>query len=796
MRVFSDYFTTWHEGMEMRRTAIAAVRNGFAVVPVRPSEKVPLCTLTDQELRRQGLDHPCGTRHAITDDKVADRVFKRLTKHYGPDLNIGIVAYPSRLVVVDIDTIEALEAFRSSWAQATEDAGYLTDTPTVTTPGTRRGGEWKHVPGGGHWYFNVPDGIELDPAPGKMVLPGGAEVSWGWFMTVAPPSRRDEGRYLTNGDIQDVPAWLLRDIRAFLEHKTQRALHDAERWANDAIARWAGETAWSVLLERHGWRMTGKLDRRCGCPTVERPGGGSSSDRSAIAHENDCELYENYEGHGCIHLFTTELEEPLRRWCDEHGTATLTKLQWVAAMEHDGDIDAAKIALGIGPDLTLWPLPDPLGSDRQPPAKVEDKTPAQRVGATGEPRGNQPNQPPSSEDRLRAIVDGLREEYGLPETELPDLLKLGGQAVRDGFKQKAKERFFATSSTTLQSEDDDAAEMLDAAPPMIATHLARTDEQLMFYAGQTNLILGRQGAGKTWMSLENSRQSLLLERRVAYVDLEDSARNLRGRFTTMGYDIATQVHARRFRRLGSGSIPALLDKSGCAQLVEMLAPYDDVVFDVLGRLVVRAGGDLNYANTETSFLYSHLFDELAAVNTMVLILTHPSKADSQRGADARYIDPLGGIVTTTHLSGLAVALDPIRSITAKNLNGQSEMYNRKDRGGVFAEGEWIGTFRSVIGTSTWTGTTCLDFQITPPDTKPEDADADLLTTTKERIVTLLARARDKGLPGGTIKQNLSEHQRGQLDFALLDLDVDGVVTKVKQRFVLTSMVTPEDKEDP
>src|SRR4029434_8496410 len=108
-RMFSYYFTSWFDGMEMRRTAIAATRAGYAIVRVKPGAKVPRCTLNSRELKAAGPRHPCGTYHAITDWRVADRVFKRLAKDYGPDVNIGIVAHPSRLVVVDIDTAGGVE---------------------------------------------------------------------------------------------------------------------------------------------------------------------------------------------------------------------------------------------------------------------------------------------------------------------------------------------------------------------------------------------------------------------------------------------------------------------------------------------------------------------------------------------------------------------------------------------------------------------------------------------------------------------------------------------------------------
>ena len=153
--------------------------NGQSNSGQKPGGKTPLCTLTARELKAAGPRHGCGVHHAITDPVVARRVFTRMGKT--DTLNIGIVAHPSRLVVVDVDTPEAVESFLSRWAQAEEDERYLVHSPTVRTPGTVDG---KHHDGG-HYYFALPDGIELPSTPGQLTLAGGGDVRWGAMMTVA-----------------------------------------------------------------------------------------------------------------------------------------------------------------------------------------------------------------------------------------------------------------------------------------------------------------------------------------------------------------------------------------------------------------------------------------------------------------------------------------------------------------------------------------------------------------------------------------------------------------------------------
>jgi hypothetical protein len=189
-RPFADIFCYWDAQPPMSRIAITAVRAGWAVIPVFPSDKRPMCTLTARE-RNRIAPHPsnsslCGAGHAIIKDKVAERVFKRLEADY-PGLNIGIVARPSGVVVVDADVPAAVDSFRQDWATTTHDEGYLTFGSTVTTPGAKnRNGEMKHH-NGGHWYFWLPPGLELPTDCQQLSGPGGYDVRWGDVYTVARP---------------------------------------------------------------------------------------------------------------------------------------------------------------------------------------------------------------------------------------------------------------------------------------------------------------------------------------------------------------------------------------------------------------------------------------------------------------------------------------------------------------------------------------------------------------------------------------------------------------------------------
>jgi hypothetical protein len=156
----------------------------------------------------------------------------------------------------------------------------------------------------------------------------------------------------------------------------------SEHYANDPIIQWSIDTLWSTLLQPHGWTDTSKVDS-CGCPIWEKPGGGSTGPKSATAHEGTCTIMENAEGHGALHLWTTDPPVELA------GRSNVTKLQFYALMEHAGDETAAQVALGLAPDYAeLWSSghsdggPDPYTRVVQinpPEPPPDDKVPGQEV---------------------------------------------------------------------------------------------------------------------------------------------------------------------------------------------------------------------------------------------------------------------------------------------------------------------------------------------------------------------------------------------------------------------------------
>jgi hypothetical protein len=536
-RPFADIFCTWDVELPMSRIAITGTRASppYGVVPVYPAQKKPMCILTARERNLAGPDHPCGASHAITNDVVAKRVFERLERDY-LELNIGIVARASLLVVVDADTPGAVNAFRERWALEENDNRYLEFGPTVSTPGARNAaGEWKHEHGG-HWYFYYPP--ELEPLPlhcDNFIGPGGYDVRWGNLLTVAPPSRRPEGLYVANGDCLPTPRFLINAVRDFGIKRAERHARWAERYVNDPIARWASTVTSLELLTRHGWRYTEHLDRRCGCPVFEKPGGGSTGERSAIGHDDDCQIYENYEGHGPLHLWTTDPPEPLAAWVRDTGSSTLTKLQYAAVMEYAGDVDAAKIGLGIEPDFgRLWEAVGDIPPNANDPEPKDKESAAQSPEADeeafdqAEQREEASAKGPEGPHPLSVMAEALAKRIGVPLTAARqevgrEWLRREARAIVARFLDADLEQDGSTWAP--RQADLTAVYAEDLADVVSDGVLARSDDGArLFPPGYLHVLFGQSESGKTWIASEAIRQVCRAGGRAFYIDFEDTIR--------------------------------------------------------------------------------------------------------------------------------------------------------------------------------------------------------------------------------------------------------------------------------
>lgn len=341
---------------------------GLALFLVVPDGKVPADCRTTQaknkaikEAAEAGEPKPTGLHMATHNATHLGRWIDKYRKDRDPDtpVNMALEVGRSRLVVIDVDTVAELDAFRQTWAERSGDPALAWVAPTVSSPGVQDPdtGEWVHR-GGGHFYLRLPEGLELPPETPSTLTYGEAGAQWVARIKDAyvliPPSQRKEGTYWVSGTDHAIPDWLLADILGNAEARGQRRAERAERVAKalasgdvDEITAWTQATPWDDILEAAGWTPAGRADG-CTCDIWTRPG-NNPSPKSATAHNSGCSDPRMNPDSPPIHIWSDNVEGGLADWVAAHGK-TLSKLQFIAAVHHGGDIVKAMESVGITPE--------------------------------------------------------------------------------------------------------------------------------------------------------------------------------------------------------------------------------------------------------------------------------------------------------------------------------------------------------------------------------------------------------------------------------------------------------------
>ena len=332
LRNFGEIFGVTRSTANLPRMAAAAVVNGFAVLPVYPNSKVPICTFTRAEVKKDPK-HPCGVYHAITNEAEALKVFRRLQRVY-PKLNIAIEVGCSQMVLVDCDSAASVQAFSDRFKLP------VPLSPTVYTPGTVVDGRWTHK-NGGHYWFALPNDLTFTNAASATPLKqDGYEVYFKDRVALMPPSDREEGSYVLASELTYAPNWLLEQIHSHISNIQLSSRHTND----DPIDEWASNTTWNSILHQDGWAIHGT--DRCGCNIYTRPG-PYSNPKSATAHDNGCSRLPEDQLQGPLHIWTDNPPDFLADYVQETGNKTISKLQYIAWRDHNGDIAQAMHDLDI-----------------------------------------------------------------------------------------------------------------------------------------------------------------------------------------------------------------------------------------------------------------------------------------------------------------------------------------------------------------------------------------------------------------------------------------------------------------
>jgi hypothetical protein len=635
----------------------AMIRHGYSPVLLKPGSKEPACILSSAaeakanreaqaaaELagarRTDSIRHACGFRHVLDDPAKVGPVVKRFLERWG-GANTGIHLGRSRRLVVDVDTVAERQGFVESWVNFTPgQTDQRAPGITVESPGRydNSAQKWVHQ-GGGHWYFTVPDDFVF-PIGKVLKGPGGWAAMWGESYVLTPPSTRAEGPYRLVGGEHAAPAWLLGQITA---QGAARAMAADQRqdtaMRGGPIDRWSAAMPWAVLLERHGWLEAGSV-AQCGCPDWTGPG-EHANPKSATAHDLACARFDTDEGWGPLHIWTDHPPEPLP------AEGTVTKLQFVSAMEYGGDTAAAIKALGLGSDAA-----------------------AHLIG-------------PASFSPIRAEATGNGWDEVVPGGFVAGQ-SMESSSPADPFGTPSSSRLGPTPPADVQdvtpTEPLASWAPIDLGPYLDGTHVAptatllqRSDGLGLLYPRMTHSLHGESESGKSWVALWELSRLIKAEMPCAMVDFESDAGVVVSRLLLLGTPgelISKWFAYRRPERSPAGDPEELAAWNALMAAVYVLVVLDGVT-DAMG-LFGKASKDNDDAAAFAKLLPRQIADRTGAA---VLMIDHVTKDKDSRGRFA-----LGGQAKMASLTGAAFTVDVIEPL-GEGLRGELELRVAKDRHG-------------------------------------------------------------------------------------------------------------------
>jgi hypothetical protein len=684
------------ETARLRAFAKTAASIGLHLLLVEPGGKVPVDMRSAPQRRTEDtaaqalareagrpdwsrVKSKGGVHLATNEPTLLGRYIDRYRKTYESDhdvveVNFAVAVGPSRLVVVDCDTDEQVAAFLT-------DAGISLDQPlppTVRSPGQQDAdGNWVHY-GGGHYYFTLPEDVELPDGCGSLTMPGGYAVLWAGRYVLIPPSVRAEGVYVCVGQDYPVPAWILDRIRTHAAGRTDRRQEFGAELGELAtnIDNWSAMVSWEDLLEPAGWTMAARPDG-CGCQVWTAPG-THASPKSATAHDTGCSYDRYSEVNAPLHIWTDNPGDELAAWIDEHGSKTISKLQLTAALSYGGDVGTACAELGVIPrdDLSL----DTDGITRDLGLSTAN---------LDEPMSAGPEQSGAFDALKNPAVDAARErakesaeqQRGTPYTYNPgepgftglmgavtDSIKNGEPRQRsaheagdnpflappdNGVTDPPSPPSGAPSNDSQEFTDeggefeDGVLELGDQFMPRIAFFDYWRDYPApeflidgLIENGGMAAIIGPSGIGKTLVLLDMIASiasgqrwhgRAVMSQRGIYLPGEGMSGFLQ---RLSAWERAHKVNVGRDLAIGESILRAAAPKLTWERLVQIILDYriGFLVFDTVARMMV--GVEENSA-TETGKVIARLDEVRKLTGVTVILLHHTAKgSDSARGSSA------------------------------------------------------------------------------------------------------------------------------------------------------------------
>lgn len=278
----------------------------------------------------------------------------------------------------------------------------------------------------------------------------------------------------------------------------------------------------------------------------------------------------------------------------------------------------------------------------------------------------------------------------------------------------------------------------DYEPP-VPTMLRREDGVALIYASKVHTFQGESESGKTWIALEAIRGALAEERRVVYVDFEDSAQTLVQRLLALGLP-PTQI----------GHLVVYVDSPGGwtvggDRLAETHPDAALIVIDGVNAGMASSGLDpLSVADTAK---WINRLRRWASTGPAVVQVDHVVKSSENRG---RYA--LGSVHKLNGVDGAAYTVEPVKPF-GRGREGLSRVFVVKDRPGA-VRGQISGTRVAEANFTSDAGTGAVTVSLAVPEVSVTESGDRRPTILMERVSKAL-EATSEAMTMSAIEQAVS-----------------------------------------
>jgi hypothetical protein len=286
--------------------------------------------------------------------------------------------------------------------------------------------------------------------------------------------------------------------------------------------------------------------------------------------------------------------------------------------------------------------------------------------------------------KQRKLLEGLRRAVQRIEQVADPILDLDGIAFE---AMSDIENVIVVSPTALEATTWEpldleavlAGKELDPPPDI----LPRTDGQCLLYRGRVHVFAGEPGSGKTFLAAYAGAQEMRLGNRVTFIDYEDRASAVVGRFLSLG------VTPDQIRQLFTYQRPALpLTDKARVILERAIAGTTLVIIDGVTEAMTVQGLNLK-DNMDIAKFYSVLPRWVADHGPAVVLIDHVVKDEESRGGWA-----LGGGHKIAGTDGVTYNLR-IHERMGRGKKGSSQVRIGRDRPG-YVEGMALGRIAAVF----------------------------------------------------------------------------------------------------